>query len=191
MHREREQLSLADALRRRRPGGRRGGLEQIDAALDWSGPARLLRGRLHAGRRGRPAYDPLAMFKALLLGELHGLSDTALETSCGIATRSAASPASRRPSRSPTTPPQPLPRRAARGRPARRAVRRVQRQLAARGLSLKEGRAALDATLVEAQAARRRVGSERGPADPDAAFSGARRGRYGYRRTSTWTSTRS
>ena len=54
MHREREQLSPADALRRRRPGGKRG-LEQIDAALDWSGPARLLRGRRRNGRRGRPA----------------------------------------------------------------------------------------------------------------------------------------
>ena len=48
-------------------------------------------------------------------------------------------------------------------------------------MSLKEGRAALDATLVEAQAARKRVGSARGPSDPDAAFSGARRGHYGYK----------
>ena len=49
----------------------------------------------------------------------------------------------------------------------------LQRRLAARGLSLKQGRAALEAALVEAQAARRRV-DERRPSAPDAAFTRAR-----------------
>ena len=181
MHREREQLSLADALRWRRPGGKRG-LEQIDAALDWSEPARLLRGRLHNGRRGRPAYDPLAMFKALLLGELHGLSDTALEDE--LRDRDSF----RRFAGFPAAEPVPDHTTLSRFRAALREAglhdalyAELQRRLAAQGLTLKEGRAALDATLVQAQAARKRVGSARGPSDPDAAFSGARRGHYGYK----------
>ena len=58
----------------------------------------------------------------------------------------------------------------------------LQEQLAARGLSLKAGRAALDATLVDAQASRKRVDSARGPSDPDAAFTRSRgKHRYGYK----------
>ena len=182
MHREQEQLSLADALRRQRPGGKRG-LEQIDAVLDWAAPARLLRETLHAGRRGRPAYDPLAMFKALLLGELHGLSDAALEEELWDRE------SFRRFAGFPAAEPIPDHTTLCRFRSALREAglhdalfAELQEQLAARGLSLKAGRAALDATLVDAQASRKRVDSARGPSDPDAAFTRSRgKHRYGYK----------
>lgn len=52
-------------------------LEAIDAALDWAPVAALLDG-IHSSAKGEPAWPPLALFKALLLGLWHDLSDVGL-----------------------------------------------------------------------------------------------------------------
>lgn len=57
-------------------------LIRLDKLIDWSPIANLLRG-LHVNeihsRGGPKAYNNLSMFKALLLGQWHSLSDPALE----------------------------------------------------------------------------------------------------------------
>lgn len=57
--------------------GRNARLDAIDAVLDWTPIAALLDG-IHASPKGEPAWPPLALFKALLLGLWHDLSDVSL-----------------------------------------------------------------------------------------------------------------
>jgi len=57
--------------------GRNGRLEALATAIDWSPVSRLIDG-IHASAKGEPAWPPLALFKALLLGFLYDLSDVAL-----------------------------------------------------------------------------------------------------------------
>jgi IS5 family transposase len=57
--------------------GRNGRLDALAGVVDWAPVERLL-GGIHAAAKGEPAWPPLAMFKALLLGFLHDLSDVAL-----------------------------------------------------------------------------------------------------------------
>jgi IS5 family transposase len=57
--------------------GRNARLDAIDAALDWGPVAALLDG-IHGSPKGEPAWPPLCLFKALLLGLWHDLSDVAL-----------------------------------------------------------------------------------------------------------------
>ena len=57
--------------------GRNGRLDAIAQAIDWAPIAALLEG-IHAAAKGEPAWPPLALFKALLLGFWHDLSDVAL-----------------------------------------------------------------------------------------------------------------
>jgi transposase, IS5 family len=57
--------------------GRNGRLEAIAETIDWVPIAGLLNG-IHAAAKGEPAWPQLALFKALLLGAWHGLSDVAL-----------------------------------------------------------------------------------------------------------------
>lgn len=57
--------------------GRNGRLAAIDAAIDW-GPVAALLDDISAAAKGEPAWPPLALFKALLLGLWHDLSDVAL-----------------------------------------------------------------------------------------------------------------
>ena len=71
------QGSLADALIDPRMGSNRR-LEAIHGVVDWVPLARL-GASVRAGGRGRPAYDGLAMLKALLLQRLYALSDPGLE----------------------------------------------------------------------------------------------------------------
>jgi IS5 family transposase len=71
------QLSLADALRFRRPGLNER-LEKIEALIDWVAVAALLR-PLDPPRRGAPGYAALGLFKAVLLAQWNGLSDEAME----------------------------------------------------------------------------------------------------------------
>ena len=67
----------------------------------------------------------------------------------------------------------------------------LQCQLAARNLTLQRGRAAIDASLVEAQASRKRIGSAQDPSDPDAAFTRhTGKAVTATRCTSTWAWTR-
>jgi IS5 family transposase len=58
--------------------GRNARLERISALIDWEGIARLVE-PVRPGVTGRPPYEPLAMFKALLLAQWYGLSDPGLE----------------------------------------------------------------------------------------------------------------
>jgi transposase, IS5 family len=56
---------------------RNGRLDAIAEAIDWTPVAKLL-DAIHASAKGEPAWPPLALFKALLLGIWHDLSDVAL-----------------------------------------------------------------------------------------------------------------
>lgn len=72
-----QQESFIDALL---PAGfgRNERLEGIARLIDWAAVARLVT-KVRPGETGRPPYDPLAMFKALLLQQWYGLSDPGLE----------------------------------------------------------------------------------------------------------------
>ena len=55
---------------------------KLHALLDWNDISHKLKGlyRREETQGGGPTpYDPLSMFKAMLLGQWHGLSDTQLE----------------------------------------------------------------------------------------------------------------
>jgi transposase, IS5 family len=75
------QLSWADALL---PGGLKGSnrLDRLSDLVRWYRFEKLLGGVRSEGP-GRPGYRPLAMFKALLLAALYGLSDAELEDALG------------------------------------------------------------------------------------------------------------
>lgn len=72
-----DQSSFVDALL---PSGfgRNARLERISALIDWSRIARLVEA-VRPGETGRPPYEPLSMFRALLLAQWYGLSDPGLE----------------------------------------------------------------------------------------------------------------
>ena len=169
MQRETQQLSLADALKPAR-GRRNRQLQRIDALLDWAPFAALL-AVVHALPRGRKAYPALPLYKALLLKDWHCLSDEALEDElwerdsfrrfCGFRA------ADQIPDHTTLCRFRNELARLGLGEPL---FAELQRQLAARHLTLQRGRAAIDASLVEAQASRKRAGSAQGPSDPDAAF---------------------
>jgi IS5 family transposase len=72
------QLSLADSLVAGK--GRNEALERLGELIDWSMIARLL-SPVHGSRYGAPGYPAVAMLKALLLQQWHGLSDPGLEAS--------------------------------------------------------------------------------------------------------------
>ena len=56
-------------------------LAKINTLMDWSAFSPILkRGFLGGGSgEGPPGYDPLILFKCLLIGQWHGLSDPKLE----------------------------------------------------------------------------------------------------------------
>jgi IS5 family transposase len=58
--------------------GRNARLERIAGLIDWTRIGELV-ARIRPGETGRPPYEPLAMFKALLLQQWYGLSDPGLE----------------------------------------------------------------------------------------------------------------
>ena len=60
--------------------GRNERLERISALIDWERLGLLLK-TVRPGDTGRPPYEPLAMFRALLLAQWYGLSDPMLEES--------------------------------------------------------------------------------------------------------------
>lgn len=169
MQRETEQLSLADALRPAR-GRRNAQLQRISGLLDW-GPFAAILAVVHALPRGRKAYPALPLYKALLLKDWYRLSDEALEDElwerdsfrrfCGFRA------ADQIPDHTTLCRFRNELARLGLGQPL---FDELQRQLAARNLILRRGRAAIDASLIEAQASRRRAGSAQGPSDPDAAF---------------------
>jgi transposase, IS5 family len=74
---ERDQLSLSEALMS--PSvGRNEALERLAREVKWYRFEKLL-GRLKPEGAGRPPFDPLLMFKALLLQQWYRLSDSELE----------------------------------------------------------------------------------------------------------------
>lgn len=60
--------------------GRNAGLDDLAAVIDWVPIETLLKG-VYAAAKGEPAWPPLALFKALLLGVWHDLSDVRLSES--------------------------------------------------------------------------------------------------------------
>jgi len=54
-------------------------LSKIDVLLDWSAFRPILKRGLKRSGIGPSGYDPLVLFKCLLLGQWHGLSDPGLE----------------------------------------------------------------------------------------------------------------
>ncbi|MFZ1989992.1 MAG: IS5 family transposase [Alphaproteobacteria bacterium] len=176
------QDSFVEAFASRRLG-RNARLERVAKEVKWYRFEKLL-GRLKPEGAGRPPYDPLLMFKALLLQQWYALSDSELEDSLndrfsfrrflGLALESDA------------------PDHTTLCRFRNRLVEQdllkklfdeFDRQLEARGLVLKEG-TMLDATLVEAATPRPRGDEEEEEAkDPDARFGkGSKPGFvYGYK----------
>lgn len=77
MHRETGGETFIEALVPERLG-RNARLERITALVDWSRLAEIV-AEIYAAPRGRPAYPPLLMVKALLLREWYELSDEELE----------------------------------------------------------------------------------------------------------------
>jgi IS5 family transposase len=169
MHRDTSGLSFADAMVGEK--GRNACLERIGQVVDWTRIAAVV-GDLHTAAEGRPSYPPLVMVKVLLLGQWHQLSDEGLEQAlqdrlsflrfCGFGLDEQT--------------------------PDRNTIWRFRKLLAERGLEqallaeigrqldrhslvLKQG-TLLDATLVEAQAAKPKRGKDGATGvssvDPDA-----------------------
>jgi transposase, IS5 family len=72
------QFSFVDALMPS-GAGRNDRLDRLSGLVKWYRFGKLLNGLRDEGSAGRPAYEPLLMFKALLLQSLYGLSDAELE----------------------------------------------------------------------------------------------------------------
>lgn len=148
-----QQLGFADAFLADKAGQNRR-LARIAGLVDWRALEALLPGAAAGGGPGRPAYRPLAMFKALLLAQWYQLSDPGLEEAmadrisfrrfCGFALDE-------------VTPDETTFCRfrlsLAEGGRAQALMAELDRQLGQRGFLIKEG-TMIDATLIEAHAAR-------------------------------------
>ena len=55
------------------------GLAKIDALMKWGAFSTILKRGLGRSGEGPPGYNPLVLFKCLLIGQWHGLSDPKLE----------------------------------------------------------------------------------------------------------------
>jgi transposase, IS5 family len=163
-----KQLGFADAFLADKAGQNRR-LARIGELIDWAAMEALLPGGGATGGPGRPAYRPLAMFRALLLAQWYQLSDPALEEAladrisfrhfCGFGLDEA-------------TPDETTFCRfraslSAGGR-ASALMAELDRQLGRRGLLVKEG-TMIDATLIEAHAARPPLAGEPTAGEDEAA----------------------
>jgi len=74
---QRRQLGFVEAFASQRLG-RNDRLDRIASQVKWYRFEKLLK-RLTSDGPGRPPFDPLVMFKALLLAQLYNLSDAGLE----------------------------------------------------------------------------------------------------------------
>jgi IS5 family transposase len=72
------QVSFVEALLAQSLG-RNGRLDRLSALVKWYRFEKLLKDLRDAASPGRPGYQPLVLFKALLLQSLYGLSDVELE----------------------------------------------------------------------------------------------------------------
>lgn len=158
-------------------------LERVSGLVDWAGFERSLAGLREEGP-GRPGYRPLLLFKALLLQAWYGLSDAELEFRLGDSLAFGRFVGLSLEDEVPdhTT----LCRfrnRLVETRRLEKLFDELDRQLEAAGLLLKQG-TMLDATLIEAAAARPPRGQEASARDPDAAFvkkQGKPGSTYGYK----------
>ena len=175
------QLSWAEALF---PGGLKGSgrLDRLSGLVRWYRFEKRL-GRLREEGPGRPGYRPLAMFKALLLQSLYGLSDPELEEALGdrLSFRRFVGLGLEDEVPDHTTICRFRNRLIAAGL-LERLFAELDRQLEAAGVILRRG-TMLDATLIETGAARPPKGEDQ-PLDPDAGFakrSGKPGSTYGYK----------
>lgn len=172
------QLSFVEALAPRLSAGG-GRLDRLHGLVRWYRFEKLLAVLRERGA-GRPAYPPLTMFKVLLLQSLYGLSDA--ETEEGLADRLSF----RRFVGLALTDQVPDHSTICRFRNLlierglmEKLFAELDKQLDAAGLILRRG-TMLDATVIEASAARPRDGQE--PSDPDArSVYRPGRSRYGYK----------
>ena len=171
MHREPRGETFIEALLPQRMG-RNEQLERIDALVDWAPLAEIV-SVVYAAPRGRPAYPPLLMVKALLLQQWYEASDEELEQALwdrlsfrrfvGLGLDEDA------PDRSTISR---FRRTLARRGLAAQLFAALNAQFEAQALVLKQG-TLLDATLVEAQVRRPAHGAgagARSERDPDASW---------------------
>ena len=164
--------------------GRNGVLERVETAIRWYRFEKLLR-RLRPEGAGRPPYDPLLMFKALLLQQWYALSDAELEEALNdrVSFRRFLALGLEDDAPDHTTLCRFRNRLVETGL-AEKLFGEFDKQMEERGLMLKKG-TMLDATLVAAATSRPPLGAEpQDTTDPDARFA-ARQGKsgssYGYK----------
>lgn len=173
------QMSWLDGALARRAARHRDVLEAVHGVVDWSAFERALDG-LHRAAKGEAAYPPLMMFKVLLLQRWYGLSDPGMEAALfdrlsflrfvGLSTEDET------PDHSTIWRFREELGKAGLVAPL---FAELQRQLASRGLVMKQG-TLIDASLIAAAARRPPMGKpQTGTADPDARFgANNERGRY-------------
>jgi transposase, IS5 family len=178
------QLGFAD-LAVAESGAGQTSLDGIVQRVDWACFGRLLEDMRDRHSAGRPAYESLVMFKALLLQALYGLSDAGLEEAlkdrlsfrrfAGLSLSDAV------PDHTTICRFRELLTRTGL---LEKLFAELDRQLDQTGLILRKG-TMLDATIIETTAARPPLGSDKAKAkDPDARFvrkAGHYRSFYGYK----------
>lgn len=178
------QFSFVDALM---PSGvgRNDRLDKLSGLVKWYRFAKVLAKLRDEGAAGRPAYEPLLMFKALLLQSLYGLSDAELEDALndrlsfrrfvGLGLEEAV------PDHSTLCRFRNL---LVEAKLLDKLFSELDKQLDAAGMILRRG-TMLDATVIETTASRPPFGNSAAkPVDPDAAFTrhkGKRGSSYGYK----------
>jgi transposase, IS5 family len=80
MLKDSSQLNWADAIISQQGLGQNASLDAISTVIDWE-PIEALLSSLHSSKTGRPAFAPLLMLRATLLGQWYTLSDPGLEAS--------------------------------------------------------------------------------------------------------------
>lgn len=182
MQDRREQLGFLEAFAAVKLG-RNGVLEKIAGVVCWYRFEKLLK-RLPAEGGGRPPYDQLMMFKALLLQQLYCLSDAALEEALNdrVSFRCFAGLPLEADAPDHSTLCRFRTRLIAAGL-AERLFQEFDRQLEAQQLTVKKG-TMVDASFIEAQTARPPHGREEEAFDKDARFAkrqGEAKVNYGYK----------
>lgn len=163
--------------------GRNDRLDQVTAQVKWYRFEKLLR-RLEPDAAGRPPFDPLVMFKALLLQQWYGLSDAQVEETLNdrVSFRRFVGLSLDADAPDHTTICRFRNRLVAAGLMGR-LFAEFDRQMDERGLVLKQG-TMVDATLVEAACGRPPRGAEEAALDQDARFAkreGQSGSTYGYK----------
>lgn len=178
----RDQLGFVEAFASPKLG-RNVQLDRIAAGVKWYRFEKLLK-KLEPEAAGRPPYDPLVMFKALLLAQLYNLSDAGLEFALNdrVSFRRFLELALESDAPDHTT----LCRfrnRLIEAGLAERLFAEFDRQIEARGLVLKHG-TMIDASVIEAAGRPPRGDDFADAADPDARFvrrEGKAGSTYGYK----------